>query len=74
MELIDLSEVVKDVDFKVFQMALEKGGVVKVLNAKGAADNRKDMDNPAITLVNLVKGLAWVKVEEDGLKGPIAKF
>ncbi|MDU7056156.1 MAG: aspartate--tRNA ligase, partial [Enterococcus hirae] len=47
MELIDLSEIVKDVDFKVFQMALEKGGVVKVLNAKNASSNysRKDLDN-----------------------------
>ena len=34
MELIDLSTVVKDVEFKVFQMALENGGVVKALNAK----------------------------------------
>lgn len=38
MELIDLSDTVKEVEFKVFQMALENGGVVKALNAKGAAD------------------------------------
>lgn len=46
MELIDLSDTVKEVEFKVFQMALENGGVVKALNAKGAADrySRKDMD------------------------------
>lgn len=77
MELIDLSEVVKDVDFKVFQMALEQGGVVKVLNAKGAASkySRKDMDNLGQFVGQFgAKGLAWVKVEEDGLKGPIAKF
>ncbi len=36
MELIDLSDTVKEVEFKVFQMALENGGVVKALNAKGA--------------------------------------
>src|SRR5699024_1905398 len=44
IELIDISEVVKDIDFKVFQMALQNGGVVKALNAKGAADkySRKD--------------------------------
>ncbi|WP_312541653.1 aspartate--tRNA ligase [Enterococcus sp.] len=77
MELIDLSDVVKAVDFKVFQMALEKGGVVKVLNAKGAADkySRKDMDNLGHYAGQFgAKGLAWVKVEADGLKGPIAKF
>ena len=77
LELIDLSETVKDVDFKVFQTALANGGVVKALNAKGAAANysRKDMDNFGTFVSQYgAKGLAWLKVEEDGLKGPIAKF
>lgn len=77
MELIDIANVVKDVDFKVFQMALENGGQVKAINAKGAADkySRKDMDNLATYVSQFgAKGLAWLKVEEDGLKGPIAKF
>ncbi|CAI3276216.1 aspartate--tRNA ligase [Enterococcus cecorum] len=77
MELVDISEVVKDIDFKVFQMALENGGVVKALNAKGAADkySRKDMDNLGQFAGQYgAKGLAWLKVEADGLKGPIAKF
>lgn len=77
MELIDLSETVKDIDFKVFQMALANGGVVKALNAKGAAEkySRKDMDNLGTFVSQYgAKGLAWLKVEEDGLKGPIAKF
>ncbi|EOT26453.1 aspartate--tRNA ligase [Enterococcus saccharolyticus] len=77
MELIDLSETVKDIDFKVFQMALQNGGVVKALNAKGAAAkySRKDMDNLGQYAGQFgAKGLAWLKVEEDGLKGPIAKF
>lgn len=77
MELVDISEVVKDIDFKVFQMALQNGGVVKALNAKGAADkySRKDMDNLGQFAGQYgAKGLAWLKVEADGLKGPIAKF
>ena len=77
MELIDIADVVKDIDFKVFQMALENGGQVKAINAKGAADkySRKDMDNLATYVSQFgAKGLAWLKVEEDGLKGPIAKF
>ncbi|RBR27621.1 aspartate--tRNA ligase [Enterococcus cecorum] len=77
MELVDISEVVKDIDFKVFQMALQNGGVVKALNAKGAADkySRKDMDNLGKFAGQYgAKGLAWLKVEADGLKGPIAKF
>ncbi|MEQ2878120.1 aspartate--tRNA ligase [Enterococcus asini] len=77
MKLIDISDVVKDVEFKVFQMALDQGGVVKALNAKGAASkySRKDMDNLGKYAGQFgAKGLAWLKVEEDGLKGPIAKF
>ncbi|HJD16586.1 MAG TPA: aspartate--tRNA ligase [Candidatus Enterococcus stercoripullorum] len=77
MELVDISEVVKDIDFKVFQMALQNGGVIKALNAKGAADkySRKDMDNLGQFAGQYgAKGLAWLKVEADGLKGPIAKF
>lgn len=77
MELINLEEVVKDVDFKVFKMALENGGQVKALNAKGAADkySRKDMDMLGKFVGQYgAKGLAWLKVEADGLKGPIAKF
>lgn len=77
MELVDISEAVKEIDFKVFQMALQNGGVVKALNAKGAADkySRKDMDNLGQFAGQYgAKGLAWLKVEADGLKGPIAKF
>jgi len=77
MELIDIADIVKDVDFKVFQSALSAGGAVKALNAKGAASrySRKDMDHLASYLSQFgAKGLAWLKVEEDGLKGPIAKF
>ena len=77
MELIDLNEAVADVEFKVFKSALESGGAVKSINAKGAAANysRKDMDQLGEWVAQFgAKGLAGVKVEEDGLKGPIAKF
>jgi aspartyl-tRNA synthetase len=77
LELVDLSEIVKNSGFKVFASAVEKGGQVKGINVKGAAEkySRKDMD--ALTefvAIYGAKGLAWLKVEEDGLKGPIAKF
>ncbi|TYR82306.1 aspartate--tRNA ligase [Priestia megaterium] len=77
MELIDLSELVQDCGFKVFSGAVQNGGQVKAINVKGAASNysRKDID--ALTeFVSIygAKGLAWLKVEADGLKGPIAKF
>lgn len=77
MELKDVSELGRTMDFKVFKDTVEKGGEVKALAAKGAADKytRKDMD--ALTeFVNIygAKGLAWVKVVEDGFSGPIARF
>ncbi|WP_053367243.1 aspartate--tRNA ligase [Bacillus sp. FJAT-27245] len=77
MELKDLSEVVAGCGFKVFAAAIENGGQVKAINVKGAADkySRKDIDALGeFAAVYGAKGLAWLKVEADGLKGPIAKF
>ncbi|MBC1908954.1 aspartate--tRNA ligase [Listeria innocua] len=77
LELQNVSEVVKDVDFKVFQSAIENGGEVKAINAKAAAANfsRKDLDALGVFVANYgAKGLAWLKVEAGELKGPIAKF
>jgi aspartyl-tRNA synthetase len=77
MELTDLSEIVKDSSFKVFAGAVSSGGQVKAINVKNGAGkySRKDID--ALTefvSVYGAKGLAWLKAEEDGLKGPISKF
>ncbi|WP_026585325.1 aspartate--tRNA ligase [Bacillus sp. J33] len=77
MELTDLSEIVKESSFKVFAGAVSSGGQVKAINVKNGAGkySRKDID--ALTefvSVYGAKGLAWLKAEEDGLKGPIAKF
>ncbi|WP_047503960.1 aspartate--tRNA ligase [Staphylococcus sp. ZWU0021] len=77
MELINVSELGEEMDFKVFKDAVNNDGQVKAIVAKGAADQytRKDID--ALTeFVNIygAKGLAWVKVVDDGLSGPIARF
>ena len=77
MELQDLSEIVKNSSFKVFAGAVESGGQVKAINVKGAADNysRKDIDALGEFAGRYgAKGLAWLKVDAEGLKGPIAKF
>ncbi len=77
MELVELSEIVKDCGLKVFKNAIDNGGIVKGLNVKGAALqlSRKEIDDLAkFVAIYGAKGLAWLKVEEDGLKGPIAKF
>ena len=76
MELINVSQLGHEMDFKVFKDTVENNGEIKSLVAKGAAEQytRKDMD--ALTeFVNIygAKGLAWVKVTED-LTGPIARF
>ncbi|MGJ7920595.1 aspartate--tRNA ligase [Neobacillus sp. LXY-4] len=77
LELTDLSEILKDSGFKVFSGPIASGGQVKALNVKGGADrySRKDIDHlTEFVAVYGAKGLAWVKAEEDGLKGPISKF
>lgn len=73
MLLQDLTAVVKDVDFKVFSEA----PAVKAIVVKGAADNysRKDIDKMTEVAKQYgAKGLAWVKVVDGELNGPVAKF
>lgn len=73
MLLQDLTEVVKEVDFKVFSEA----PVVKAIVVKGAADSysRKDIDKLTEYAKQFgAKGLAWVKVDKGELAGPVAKF
>ena len=77
MELTDVSEVVKDCEFVVFKNALEQGGSVRGINAKGqGAMPRKKIDK----LVDFAKGygakgLAYIAIQEDGtMKSSFAKF
>lgn len=77
MELINLSELASKMDFKVFKSAVENGGEVKAIVVEdGAADySRKDIDQlQSFASIYGAKGLAWVKVTEEGLNGPISKF
>ncbi|APM40365.1 aspartate--tRNA ligase [Clostridium kluyveri] len=76
MEINDISEVVKGVDFKVFQNALENGGSVRAIKVTGsAALGRKQLDK----LVEFVKtygasGLIWMAYKKEGIKCSISKF
>ena len=77
LELIDLQEFAASTNFNVFTQALKNGGQVKGLNLKGKADSysRKDMDGLTDYIKQYgAKGLAWVKVTEEGLNGAVAKF
>ncbi len=78
MELIDITDLAKEAEFRVFREAVASGGRVRGLNAKGAADrySRKGIDElTAYVVENFgAKGLAWFKVEPTGnLASPIAK-
>ncbi|CBL91792.1 aspartate--tRNA ligase [Leuconostoc gasicomitatum] len=76
-ELKDLSSIVKTSDFGVFTNAIKAGGVVKAIAVPGGADkySRKGLDKLAQYIERFgAKGLAWLKVTDEGLKGPIAKF
>ena len=78
MELVDLSDLAAEAEFRVFRAACESGGRVRGINAKGAAGNysRKGIDELTDYVVQDfgVKGLAWFKVGEGSkLASPIAK-
>lgn len=76
MKFVDVAEVVRDSNFKVFTDALAKGGQVKGICAKGCATMpRRELDG-LVKFVSIygAKGLAYIVLAEEGIKSPIAKF
>ncbi|KAB2951266.1 aspartate--tRNA ligase [Heliorestis acidaminivorans] len=76
LELINVTEKVKDVEFKVFAAVVKGGGQVKGINAKGCAHfSRKEIDELTKTAaIYGAKGLAYIQMTEEGPKSPISKF
>ncbi|MBL7211780.1 MAG: aspartate--tRNA ligase [Desulfobacteraceae bacterium] len=77
MELKDLTEVADRSDFRIFKGAIASGGVVKGINVKRGADffSRKILDELSQTVIDHGgKGLAWVKVKENGWQSSLKKF
>jgi aspartyl-tRNA synthetase len=76
MELVDFSEAFRGSDFKVFSGAVEAGGVVKALNARGLANATQGQIESMTELARSAgaKGLAYIKVENGEWKSPIVKF
>jgi aspartyl-tRNA synthetase len=76
LELVELSDLMANCGVKVFASIVEKGGVVKGLNAKGCASwSRKEIDDLAPFAARYGgKGLAWITVKDGEMKGPIVKF
>ena len=81
LEHIDITEIMKQVEFKVFREPAEKGGLVKVLRLPGGAElSRKQIDayTDYVSIYG-AKGLAWIKINDisdvpGGLQSPIVKF
>jgi aspartyl-tRNA synthetase len=76
LELKDISDIVEGCGFKVFSGAVKKGGIVKVLNAKGCINfSRKEIDDLAdFVAVYRAKGMAWIKVKDNDWQSPVTKF
>ena len=77
LELVDLTAIAAECDFKVFRSAADSGGTVRAINAKGCGTfTRKELDDLTEFAIQFgAKGLAWVKIKEDGSwQSPIAKF
>ena len=76
LELVDVSDLVRSSGFKVFADTVANGGSVRAINAKGAGSfSRKEIDALGeVVKTYRAKGLAWMVIEADGIKSPIAKF
>jgi aspartyl-tRNA synthetase len=76
MKMVDCTDIFVDCELKVFSSQTRSGGAVKVLNAKGAAEQPRkffdDMERYAKS--EGAKGLAWLALRDGEMKGPIAKF
>lgn len=76
-ELVNISDIVKNSNFRVFSQAVESKGSVRGINIKGYGDRftRKDISSlEEYAKTYGAKGLAWIKITEEGITSPIAKF
>jgi aspartyl-tRNA synthetase len=80
LEIVDVSDLAAETDFGVFKNALAAGGVVRAINAKGAADKFSNTalkpggELPKVAETYKAKGLAWMKYEGDKFVSSIEKF
>lgn len=77
MEIVDLSDAVRDTEFVVFKGAIENGGTVRAITAKNAAPTltRKEIDKLTEFVKGIgAKGLAWARLNPDGTACSFAKF
>ncbi|MCY4352102.1 MAG: aspartate--tRNA ligase [Gemmatimonadetes bacterium] len=76
LEIVDISKAALASEFRVFRSVIDSGGQVRAINARGCANySRKQIDDlTAFVAQHGAKGLAWIKVTEQGLESSIVKF
>lgn len=76
MKFADITDIAEKCEFSVFKGAVDGGGVVKALRVPGGAKfSRGEIDQfTEVAKIYKAKGLAYLFMEEDGVKSPIAKF
>lgn len=77
LEMVDVSDLVENADFKVFSQAVKGGGCVKGINIKKGNESfsRRQIDELVEKSKEFgAKGLAWINITSEGVKSPIAKF
>ncbi|MBS7262310.1 MAG: aspartate--tRNA ligase [Eubacteriales bacterium] len=77
LEMVDVSDLVKDTEFKAFAGAVAAGGSVRAINAKGCVNilARREIDALGEFVKTFkAKGLAWISLKEEGIQSAITKF
>ena len=76
LPLVDISDIAAGCGFKVFSGAMNSGGIVKAIMVPGGDKfSRKDLDDlTEFVKIYRAKGMAYVKMKEEGWQSPIAKF
>lgn len=76
-EIIDITEVVSGSEFSVFNNAIESGGTVRAINVNSGENHftrKKITELENVAKLFGAKGLAWIKINEEGIHSPISKF
>lgn len=76
-EIVDMTDIAKGSEFSVFNNAIESGGTIRAINVIGGGEHftrKKITELENVAKLYGAKGLAWLKVDADGVQSPIAKF
>ena len=75
LEMVEITDVFRDSEFKAFKSAIDGGALVRALNSGAREASRSELDGLVSEAQELgAKGLVWAVVEKDGWRSPVAKF